>query len=140
MESSCPQALKQLSTQISLASDSGFANVLSTFVPWNKVLSNYMLIKYPFELTRHHPFERSWFFLGWRTAIYTTLTDMGMSGYLFFFSFVSIGSVYFKKPTFSLSFKIWVKSSLYHVFIVYSVQKSGSDGPSCVLESSNLYL
>lgn len=67
-----------------------------------------------------------------------SVTDRGMFGYLSF-SFVSIGSVYFKKLTFSLSFKILAKSLLYHVFTVYGAQKSSGDGP-CVWESSNLYL
>lgn len=65
-----PASPDQLSIQNALASGGEFANILSSFVSWNKVLSNYMLIIYPVELTRHHPFERSWFFLSWRTAIY----------------------------------------------------------------------
>lgn len=104
-----PASPDQLSIQIALASGGEFANILSSFVSWNKVLSNYMLIIYPVELTRHHPFERSWFFLSWRTAIYPVCDWYG---------------------------NVWS----YHVFTVWSVQKSSGEGPSCVLESSNLYL
>lgn len=96
--------------------------VLPAFTFLNKLWNKYLLLKYQVE-SINVPILEVLVLYGLEIyCLANPVRNIGIPGYLFF-PCVSFGSGYFKKLTFSLSSRIWVKSFLHLMFLLSTVSR-----------------